>query len=828
MKKKIIIVGNGMVSYKFCERFTESEHAGDFEVVVYGEELYPSYDRVHLTEYYTGKSAEELTLGSKQWYAEKGISLNTGEMVTGVNIDTKSVSTIKESGIKYDILIFATGSAPFVPQIDGIEKKGVFVYRTFDDIDAIKAYIPNAKKAAVIGGGLLGLEAAKALLDDGLDTSIVEFAPRLMPRQLDDNGAAILRNQLEKGFNLNVLLGKSTKLISGNGKVDGMEFNDDTKIDVDMVVVSAGIKPRDEVARKAGIAIGERGGIIVNEYMQTSVPDVYAIGECALAMGMIWGLVAPCYDMVDVVISHITGGDATFKGADMSTKLKLIGTDVASFGDAFCEKQEHVPIVYNNKISGVYKRINVSPDGKILLGGILVGEAEEYNTLLQLYKNRMALPSNPEVLILPNSGGGFQLSLIDLPDTAGICSCENVSKGKIVACVNNGATTIPQIKKACKAGTGCGGCVPIIDDLVAEIYKSQGKVLKKTICEHYDHTRQELYHIIKTTGIKTFDELLHKHGKGDGCEICKPVAASLFASIWNEPVPKQATIQDTNDRFLANIQRGGTYSVVPRIPAGEITPEKLIVIGQVARKYDLYTKITGGQRVDMFGAKVHELPQIWEELIDAGFETGQAYGKSLRTVKSCVGTTWCRFGVQDSVSFAIRVENRYKGLRAPHKIKGGVSGCIRECAEARGKDFGIIATEKGWNLFVCGNGGATPKHAELLVSDIDDETVIKYLDRFLMFYIRTAEPLTRTAKWLNKLEGGLDYLRDVVVNDCLGIDDELEKDMQYMVDTYECEWKVVVENPELRSKFRHFANSDEVDGNIEFVPLRDQKMPAPW
>jgi nitrite reductase (NADH) large subunit len=302
----------------------------------------------------------------------------------------------------------------------------------------------------------------------------------------------------------------------------------------------------------------------------------------------------------------------------------------------------------------------------------------------------------------------------------------------------------------------------------------------------------------------------------------------MFASIWNEMILKQAPIQDTNDKYLANIQKGGTYSVIPRIPGGEITADKLIVLGNVAKKFDLYCKITGGQRIDLLGARVDQLPEIWEDLINAGFESGHAYGKALRTVKSCVGSTWCRYGLHDSVSFAIEIEERYRGLRAPHKLKGAVSGCVRECAEAQSKDFGIIATEKGWNLFICGNGGAKPQHAILLANDIDKETCIKYIDRFLMFYIKTAEPLNRTATWLNKLEGGIDYLRDVVVNDSLGICNQLEKEMEFMIETYKCEWKEVVNNPELRKRFKHFINTNEPDENIKFRGVRGQKVPVAW
>lgn len=828
MKKRILLIGNGMTGYKFCEKFAGSSLPDNYDLLVFGEEKHPAYDRVHLTSYYTGTLPEELLLAPSGWYREHQIELRTGEKITAINRDAKTVTSDQDQVYPYDLLVLATGSSAFVPPIDGVDKKGVFVYRTFDDIDKIKQYIPKASKAAVIGGGLLGLEAAKAVLDDGLPTSIVEFAARLMPRQLDLQGAEILKSKLEE-FNLEVLLNKSTGKILGNGKFEGLEFTDGSKLDADLLVISAGIRPRDELAKQAGLEVHTRGGILVNSRMETADPAVFAIGECVVVHDMVWGLVAPCYEMAEILIDNLKGGSSEFLGFDLSSKLKLIGTDVASFGDALVPHGKSKTIVYENKSSGIYKRLNLSEDGKYLLGGILVGQADEYNLLKQLVNNKMVLPPNPEDFILGARGaeGGSGISVSDLPDSAIICSCENISKERILTAVEqDGAEAVPLIKKCTKAGTGCGGCVPMLDDLLTSYMKSQGREVRKIVCEHFNYTRQELYDLIKVNGIRNYGDLLKTYGKGSGCETCKPLAASLLASIWNELIVKHDNIQDTNDRFLANIQQGGVYSVVPRIAGGEITPEKLIVIGQVAQKYDLYTKITGGQRIDLFGARVDQLPDIWEELVDAGFESGHAYGKSLRTVKSCVGSTWCRYGMHDSVSFAIEIENRYKGLRSPHKLKGGVSGCVRECAEARGKDFGIIATEKGWNLFVCGNGGANPAHAELLASDLDKETVIKYLDRFLMFYIKTAGPLTRTSKWLAGLEGGLGYLKDVVLKDSLNIGEQLEAEMQELISHYKCEWTEVVRNPELRSKFRHFVNSDEPDPNIRFEKLRDQKMPA--
>lgn len=829
MKKKLIVVGNGMTAIKFCQKMVEAELMDLYTISVIGEEPHYAYDRVHLTDYYTGTDLKDLYLVPVEWYKDNDIQVITHTQVTQIDKEAKSIKMNNNVSIDYDVLVLATGSTPFVPPIEGKEKEGVFVYRTIEDLQHIKEYVKNAKKGVVIGGGLLGLEAAKAIMDDGLQSTVIERSPWLMGRQLDKDGASFLEDTLSKQ-GLSLITGANISSVLGDQKVTGIQFQDGTHIDTDVVVISSGIKARDELAATAGLEVAKFGGIVVDESMATSYPDIYAIGECAFVAGMTWGLVAPCYEMAEVLVDRLKGGNKSFLGSDMSTKLKLIGTEVASFGDALGLTPGTIPLVLANRLTNVYKRINISEDGKYLLGGILVGDASDYNTLLQMCKNKILLPKHPEELLAPNTGSSsFSLSVMDLPDEAVICSCENVSKGKISNAIeNDGCATIPELKKCTKAGTGCGGCVPMVDDLLTAVLKKQGKVVRNQICEHFSYTRQELYDIVKVEQIKSYSDLLKAKGSGSGCEICKPLVASILASVWNETIAKHQQIQDTNDKFLANIQRGGTYSVVPRIPGGEITPQKLEAIGRIGAKYNLYCKITGGQRIDLFGARVEELPQIWEDLINEGFESGHAYGKALRTVKSCVGSTWCRYGLHESVSFAVEIENRYKGIRAPHKLKGGVSGCIRECAEARGKDFGIIATEKGWNLFVCGNGGANPAHAVLLASDVDSETCIKYLDRFLMYYIKTANPLTRTSKWLTTLEGGIEYLKDVIINDSLGIAEQLERDIIHLINSYKCEWKEVVNTPELRSKFKAFANSSAKDESIKFVPLRDQKMPTPW
>jgi nitrite reductase (NADH) large subunit len=822
-----------MVGYKFCEKLIAKTGSHQFNITVFGEEVRPAYDRVHLSEYFAGKSAEDLSMAPATWYAENNITLHLGDPIAQINRTEKTVDSHKGLTVPYDILILATGSAAFVPPIPGTEKNGVFIYRTIEDLEMMTAWAKKAKKGAVIGGGLLGLEAAKAMIDLGVtDTSVIEFAPRLMPRQIDEVGSNVLKSKLET-LGLKILTNTNTSQILGDDAITGMQFANDSKIDVDMLVISAGIKPRDELAKLAGLEVGTRGGIVVNKKLQTSDENIYAIGECALFEGMIYGLVAPGYEMADVVAANLTNGNKEFAPYDMSTKLKLIGVDVASFGDPFANGDGITSIAINDTNKGVYKRINISADGKTLLGGILVGDAEQYNMLLQTVKNKVVLPPNPEDVILGSRGGeDAGAGVTSLPDDALICSCEAVTKGMICSSVTEaGCETIDAIKKCTKAGTGCGGCVPMVKDLMLHTMKTQGKIVRNVLCEHFNYSRQELFDLVKLNKLKTYDEVLNMFGTGDGCELCKPPVASILASLWNEIILKKGndTAQDSNDRFLANIQKGGTYSVVPRVAGGEITPDKLIAIGQVAKKYNLYTKITGGQRIDMFGAHLSDLPNIWEELIDAGFESGHAYGKSLRTVKSCVGSTWCRFGLHDSVSFAIKVEERYRGLRSPHKLKGGVSGCIRECAEAQSKDFGIIATEKGWNLYVCGNGGSKPQHALLLASDIDEETCVKYLDRFLMFYVKTADPLTRTATWLNKMEGGIGYLKTVVIDDALGMNAQWEADMANHVNTYECEWKAAIETPELRKRFNHFVNApEEKDPSVKFDVMREQVKAKDW
>lgn len=826
-----MVIGNGMVGHKFLECMIAKDSTRQWQLVTFCEEPRLAYDRVNLSHFFTGQTEADLTLVEPGFYEQHQVQVFVGDKAIRIDRDRKQVISANGVVIDYDKLVLATGSYPFVPPIKGKDTQGTFVYRTIDDLKAIEAYAQTCRTGVVIGGGLLGLECANALKNLGLETHVVEFMPRLMPVQVDDAGGALLKQNIE-AIGVTVHTSKSTtEIVSQNDRVYKMTFADGTELQTDLIVFSAGIRPRDELARESGLEVGDRGGIVIDEFCQTSDSDIYAIGECALYRNQIYGLVNPGYNMASVAADQLCeSASSTFTGADMSTKLKLLGVDVASFGDAFAKTPESKTIAMSDAIQGTYKKLVIDETGKTLLGGILVGDASAYGSLLQLMHNHMTLPPHPEDLILPqrSSSANTMLRVENFPDSSQICSCNNVTKGDVCTAIREQKLTdIASVKQCTKAGTGCGGCVPLVTDLLKAELKQAGIEVKNHLCEHFAYSRQELYHLVRSQQIQSFDQLLQRYGTGRGCEICKPAVASILASAWNDHIldAPHVGLQDTNDAFLANIQRDGTYSVVPRVPGGEITPDQLIALGQVAKEFNLYTKITGGQRVDLFGARVDQLPHIWRRLIDAGFESGHAYGKALRTVKSCVGSTWCRFGVQDSTSLAIELELRYRGLRAPHKVKFAVSGCTRECAEAQGKDVGVIATEKGWNLYVCGNGGMKPQHAQLLAADLDKETLIKYIDRFFMFYIRTANRLERTATWFNKLEGGIEYLQQVIIEDSLGIGAELEAEMAHQINTYACEWKAAIEDPAKLQRFRHFVNSEEPDSNVLHVEERGQKRP---
>lgn len=835
LPRQIVVVGHGMVGHRLVEALCSRDVDPPVQITVLAEEGDAAYDRVGLTSYTLSWDRSLLALPGNSYAGDSRVRLILNARVVEIDRAGKSVVTTDGGRFPYDQLVLATGSYAFVPPVPGHDLPACHVYRTLDDLDGIRADVQRTSAAGhtdagvVIGGGLLGLEAANALNTFGLRTHVVEMMPRLMAQQVDEAGGALLGRMIGE---LDIILhvGVGTDSIQAVKHGDGSEsvrvqLSDGQVIDAGLVVFAAGIRPRDELARAAGLKLAERGGVLTDLACQTSDPDIYAVGEVAAIAGRCYGLVGPGYTSAEVVADQLLHGDAEFGAADMSTKLKLLGVDVASFGDALGTAENCLEVVVNDAVSRTYAKLVLSDDAKTLLGGILVGDASAYGVLRPMVGSQ--LPGDPLALITPaqNSGGATGIGVGALPDSAQICSCNSVTKAELCVAIADGCADVTALKTCTSAGTSCGSCVPMLKELL----DSAGVEQSKALCEHFSQSRAELFEIVSATSIRTFSGLLKRFGSGKGCDICKPTVASILASTGSEHIldGEQAALQDSNDHFLANIQKNGSYSVVPRVAGGSIEPEHLILIGQIAKDFGLYTKITGGQRIDMFGARVDQLPAIWRRLVDGGMESGHAYGKALRTVKSCVGTDWCRYGQQDSVQLAIDMELRYRGLRAPHKIKLGVSGCARECAEARGKDVGVIATEQGWNLYVGGNGGFNPRHAQLLAGDLDEETLIRYVDRFLMFYIRTADRLQRTAPWIESMEGGMDHLREVICDDSLGLAEEFEAAMARHVANYKCEWAGVLEDPEKLSRFVSFVNAPETpDPTVTFTEYNGRKRPA--
>ncbi|BDO42410.1 nitrite reductase large subunit NirB [Cellulomonas sp. NTE-D12] len=834
---QLVVVGGGMVAQRLVEAVRARDEDRTWQVTVLAEEPRAPYDRVALTSYFSGRDPESLALGAPQLWADPLVTLLRGTTVTEVDRDARTVRTDDGRALRYDHLVLATGSRAAVPAIPGADQPGVFVYRTLDDVAALRGWVEQEAarrgrpvRGAVIGGGLLGLEAAGALQALGARTTVVQFGTHLMSAQIDLGGGQVLRRLIE-ALGVEVRVDTATSRIRSDerGNAGRLEFGDGGRLDVDVVVLATGVTPRDELGRAAGLPVGTRGGVVVDQTCRTQDPHVSAVGEVACIDGACIGLVAPGYAMAEVVVDRLLGGSAVFPGADTATKLKLSGVDVASFGDAFARTPGALEVVHSDPATGVYKKLVVSDDARTLLGGVLVGDASAYASLRPMVGR--PLGADASAYLLP--AGGSAPVAGDLPDDATVCSCNNVSAGTVRAAVTeHGCTDVAGVKACTRAGTSCGSCVPLVKRLVGEQLTKAGVAVSNGLCEHVALSRAQLFDAVRVTGLRTFSEIMQRHGTavaGRGCDICKPVVASILASLDDGHVldDERAALQDTNDHVMANLQKDGSYSVVPRIPGGEVTPEGLLVIGQVAKDYGLYTKITGGQRIDLFGARLEQLPQIWRRLVDAGFESGHAYGKSVRTVKSCVGSTWCRYGVQDAVSLAVLLELRYRGLRSPHKLKLGVSGCARECAEARAKDVGVVATDRGWNLYVGGNGGFTPRHARLLAEDLDTDTLVRTLDRFLMYYIRTADRLQRTAPWIDEVDGGLDGVRSVVLEDSLGIAADLDEAMARHVEVYEDEWKATLDDPEKLRRFASFVNAPTTaDPSLAYVAERGQPRPA--
>lgn len=843
-QRSVLVIGGGPAAWRFAKAFLDKDSGASHLTVLNAEKHLP-YDRVALEKIFHD-TARDLTLGDPELWNNPHVTLVNGVSATAIDRKNRTVSATDSQTYPYDELILATGSSAVKIPIPGSDSAHVF--RTIDDVQTVVAEVARLTeklgrrpRAIVVGGGLLGLEAAEGLRDVGADPTILDVAPWLLSIEVDQGGGfavnAAIREAgiaVETGAFISTINKDSAGEVISVSVANGMGDEADVhQLDADLVMMAAGIRPNDQLARDAGLQVGERGGLVVSPSCQSEDPHIWAIGEVACVLGRTWGLVAPANQMAEAVATNLTGGHEEVESFDIATKLKFSGLEVAGFGDRRGVTENCLEIMFADPARGLYQKIVTTADAKTLLGGVFVGDTAPYDSLKPLLGRE--LPAEPSAF-LTAAGSGDGVPDTELPDDAVLCSCNNICFGAVREAVKGGAHDVGAVKAETTAGTQCGSCVPMIQKTLEQTMKKLGLTVSKALCEHFDLSRAELFQAVYAVGdLDDFYSVLKRFGRGvDGCAICKPTVASILASTRKSYALDggRGALQDTNDRNLANMQKDGTYGVIPRIPGGEITPQKLAVIAQVAADYGLYTKINGAQRIGMYGARLEQLPEIWQRLVDAGFESGQAYGKSLRNVKSCIGSAWCRFGMRDSVAMAIDTENRYKGLRSPHKFKVAVSGCNRECAEAQGKDVGLIATTNGWNLYFAGNGGANPAHGRLFAQDLDQQTAYRYIDRYLMYYIRTADKLQRTARWAEDLDekfgDAIEHLREVIIDDKLGICEQLDADMQYHIDHYEDEWAATLRDEKRLRRFRAFVNEPEANsaGDRMYMLERDQIRPA--
>ncbi|WP_160725960.1 nitrite reductase large subunit NirB [Bacillus sp. USDA818B3_A] len=752
-KQKLILVGNGMAGVRAIEEVLKLNR-DEFEITVFGSEPYPNYNRIQLsTVLQGGTSVKDITLNDLQWYEENGITLYTGESVISIDKDRQVVTTDRGRIEPYDKLIIATGSNPFMLPLPGADKEGVTAFRNIKDCEQMIDYSKKYTKAAVIGGGLLGLEAARGLLNLGMKVDVIHIFDYLMERQLDRTAGKLLQKELEKQ-GMNFLLQKNTAEILGKKHVTGLKFKDGTKIDADLVVMAVGIKPNIELAQKAGVSVNR--GIVVNDYLETDVTNIYAVGECAEHRGTAYGLVAPLYQQAQVLAKRICGIENDgYHGSVLSTQLKVSGVDVFSSGKINEDENTKVYKMYDDW-SGVYKKILIE-DGKIT-GAVLFGNTKDGNQLLSLIKNGAKIE---EYLETSQNNSSEVSSVVTMADDEIICGCNGVSKGTIVEAIRTqGLTSVDQVKGCTNASRSCGGCKSLVADLLACTLGDEFKAdEKEAICGCTTLSRDEVVEEIRSKRLTHIREVMNVLGwKTDGCSKCKPALNYYLGMIYPTEYQDEKEARFVNERLHANIQKDGTYSVVPRMYGGVTTSDDLRKIADVADKYQVGTiKVTGGQRIDLLGVKKDDLPKIWAEL---DMPSGAAYAKGLRTVKTCVGESYCRFGTQDSIGLGIRLEKKFEGLNTPHKVKMAVSACPRNCAESGIKDVGVVGTDGAWEMYVGGNGGTHLRAADLLFKFKTDEKLIEMIGAYLQYYRETANYLERTSAWVDRL--GLDHIRDVL------------------------------------------------------------------
>ncbi|MGN7308231.1 NADPH-nitrite reductase [Bacillus subtilis] len=758
-KKQLVLVGNGMAGVRAIEEIL-SVAKDEFQITIFGAEPHPNYNRILLSKVLQGDTdIKDITLNDWDWYEENNIQLYTNETVIKVDTENKTVITDADRIQPYDELILATGSVPFILPIPGADKKGVTAFRDIKDTDTMLAASKQYKKAAVIGGGLLGLEAARGLLNLGMDVSVIHLAPFLMERQLDATAGRLLQNELEKQ-GMTFLLEKQTEEIVGDDRVEGLRFKDGTSIEADLVVMAVGIRPNTTLGAESGIPVNR--GIIVNDYMQTKIPHIYAVGECAEHRGIAYGLVAPLYEQAKVLAKHICGIETKpYEGSVLSTQLKVSGVEVFSAGD-FNESEEKKAIKVFDEQDGIYKKIVLR--GNQIVGAVLFGDSSEGNRLFSMIQKEADISETSKISILQplDQQAGTSITAA-MSDDEIICGCNGVSKGAIIQAIQEkGCSSTDEIKACTGASRSCGGCKPLVEEILQHTLGSDFDALaqKESICGCTTLSRDEVVEEIKAKGLSHTREVMNVLGwkTPEGCSKCRPALNYYLGMINPTKYEDDRTSRFVNERMHANIQKDGTYSVVPRMYGGVTNSTDLRKIADVVDKYEIpLVKMTGGQRIDLIGVKKEDLPKVWEDL---DMPSGYAYGKTLRTVKTCVGEQFCRFGTQDSMALGIALEKKFEGLNTPHKVKMAVSACPRNCAESGIKDLGVVGIDGGWELYVGGNGGTHLRAGDLLMKVKTNEEVLEYAGAYLQYYRETANYLERTSAWLERV--GLSHVQSVL------------------------------------------------------------------
>jgi nitrite reductase (NADH) large subunit len=747
--KRLVVVGNGMAGMNCLEQILK--HDPRFTVTVFGDETHVNYNRIMLSSVLAGeKAADDIVINGRDWYEQHGIDLRVGVRIVDVDATARTVTGNDGSVTPYDVLLLATGSNAFMPPIQGLDKDGVFVFRTLDDTRGLIDRSGPGKKAIVIGGGLLGLEAARGLQVQGCDVTVVHLMSTLMERQLDPDGGQYLLGKMQD-LGVRVLLGRTTTAILGNGHVEGVALSDDSVLEADLVVVAAGIRPNVELALKAGLAVNR--GVLVNDHMETNLDDVFAVGECVEHRGVCYGLVAPLYEQAKVLAATMTGNKGpTYTGTVPAAKLKIMGVDVFSAGD--WSEQHAEPVRFEDRALGIYKKLTVR-EGK-LAGVILVGDTSDSHRYMDWLRTDADLSGQRRHLLFPPPAADAGGEVAAMSDGATICGCIGVTKGTIIQAIHEkGVNTMSQLKECTRASTSCGSCTSLCQDLLRAVAPEFEEEVKKVICACLPFAEDKLRDILRSQKLKSVQEVLEIYGNGIGCEVCKPALSYMLDMLWCGDHDEDRSARFINDRVHANIQKDGTFSVIPRIRGGVTSPDELRRIADVADKYQVpMVKITGSQRIDLLGVKKADLPAVWADL---GMPSGQAYTKGVRMVKTCVGTEFCRFGVQDSTNAGVEMERRFEQLFTPHKVKMATVGCPRNCAEATVKDIGLVGQENGWQVVVGGAAGKSVRKADLLITVETTEQALEASELFFQYYRENANYLERTYDFVERL--GIEKVR---------------------------------------------------------------------